>query len=134
MNDNIVDKEVNAFLKEIKQVCKKEVVTVKSQWLTDLEIGAKNAYDIAVAGRKRWKIGNEGFNTQKILRYDLEHANSHNWNALKNHYLITQIADMFRQLYVYREMKKIGLKKTEKHISSDFSSKLWMATNNRRYI
>lgn len=69
---------------------------------------------IACAGRKRWKIENEGFNTQKNLRYGLEHANSHDANALKNHYLITQIADIFRQLYVYRELKK-----TEKNISSD---------------
>ena len=78
-----------------------------------------NAYRIACAGRKRWKIENEGFNMQKNLRYDLEHANSHDWAALKNHYLITQIADVFRQLYVYRELKKKGIKKTEKNISSD---------------
>lgn len=72
-----------------------------------------------VPEEKRWKIENEGFNTQKNLRYDLEHANSQDANALKNHYLITQIADIFRQLYVYRELKKIGIKKTEKNISSD---------------
>lgn len=34
--------------------------------------------------------------------------------TLKNHYLITQIADIFWQLYVYRKIKKIRIKKTEK--------------------
>ena len=111
--------DINVLKYEEKQIRKGAVVSVKFQWLTDLKITKKNAFDIACTGRKRWKIENEGFNTQKNLRYDLEHANSHDWNALKNHYLITQIADMFRQLYVYRELKKIGLKKTEKNISSD---------------
>lgn len=111
--------EINVLKFEEKQVRKGEIVSKKFQWLTSLEITAKNAFDIACAGRKRWKIENEGFNTQKNLRYGLEHANSHDANALKNHYLITQIADIFRQLYVYRELKKTGIKKTEKNISSD---------------
>lgn len=106
--------EVNVLKYEEQRIRKKEVVKVKFQWITDIEITEKNVLELARVGRKRWKIENEGFNTQKNLRYDLEHANSHNWNALKNHYLITQIADIFRQLYVYREQKKIGLKKTEK--------------------
>lgn len=100
---------------------KGELAVIKFQWLTDIEITEKNAIAIAIAGagRKRWKMENEGFNTQKNLRYDLEHANSQNWNAIKNHYLITQITDIFRQHYVYRELKKSGIKKTEKNISSD---------------
>ena len=111
--------EVNVLKYEEKQVRNKEVVTIRFQWLTDLKITETNALDIACTGRKRWKIENEGFNMQKNLRYELEHANSHDWNALKNHYLITQIADIFRQLYVYSELKKLGLKKSEKNISSD---------------
>ena len=79
--------EVNVLKFEEIQVRKKELVTVNFQWITDLEITEKNAFEIAGTGRKRWKIENEGFNTQKNLRYDLEHANSHDWNALKNHYL-----------------------------------------------
>lgn len=110
---------INVLKFEEKQVRKGEVATIRFQWATDLKITGENAFAIACAGRKRWKIENEGFNVQKNLRYDLEHANSHDWNAIKNHYLITQIADIFRQLYVYRELKKIGLKKTEKNISSD---------------
>ena len=111
--------EVNLLKYKEKQVRHGDVVSVKFQWLTDLKITEKNAYEIAGTGRMRWKIENEGFNAQKNLRYDLEHGNSKDSNALKNHYLITQIADIFRQLYVYRELKKIGIKKTEKNISSD---------------
>jgi hypothetical protein len=111
--------EVNMFKFEEVQVRKEETVRVKFQWLTNIEITEKNVYNLAQAGRKRWKIENEGFNTQKNLRYNLEHANSRNWNALKNHYLITQIADIFRQLYIYHYLKKSGIKKTEKNISSD---------------
>lgn len=104
---------------EEKQVRKKEVVTVKFKWLTNIKVTENNADEVVNTGRKRWKIENEGFNTQKNLRYDLEHANSHDYNALKNHYLLTQIADIFRQLYVHHYLKKAGLEKSEKKISSD---------------
>ena len=33
--------------------------------------------------------------------------------------IVFSIADILRQLYVYRELKKRGIKKTEKNISSD---------------
>lgn len=69
------------------------------QWVTGLTIKGKTAWELAQAGRKRWKIENEGFNIQKNHRYDIEHANSLNYNAMKNHYLLTQIADVLLQLY-----------------------------------
>lgn len=52
------------------------------------------------AGRGRWKIENEGFNNQKNGIYRIEHLNSRNSNAMKNHYLLTQIADILMQLYL----------------------------------
>lgn len=64
------------------------------QWITSLMITGKTAYEFAGAGRKRWKIENEGFNIQKNQRYEIEHANSLNNQAMKNHYLLTQIADI----------------------------------------
>ena len=45
-------------------------------------------------GRSRWKIENEGFNNQKNGIYRIGHINSRNSTAMKNHYLLTQIADM----------------------------------------
>jgi hypothetical protein len=42
-------------------------------WVTDLEITEKNAYDLMRAGRARWRIENETFNTLKNQGYNLEH-------------------------------------------------------------
>ena len=69
------------------------------QWVTSLRINGKTAYAFAETGRKRWLIENEGFNIQKNIRYYITHANSLNYNAMKNHYLLTQLADMLLQLY-----------------------------------
>jgi hypothetical protein len=44
-------------------------------------------------------IENEGFNIQKNHRYYITHANSMDYNAMKNHYMLTQLADMLLQLY-----------------------------------
>ena len=52
------------------------------------------------AGRGRWKIENEGFNNQKNEIYDIEHLNSRDSNGMKNHYMLTQIADIMMQLYL----------------------------------
>jgi len=49
-------------------------------------------------GRKRWKIENEGFYTQKHRTFDITHLNSRNDNAMKCHYLFIQIAHTIRQL------------------------------------
>ena len=69
------------------------------QWVTSARILGKTAYAFAETGRKRWLIENEGFNIQKNHRYFITHANSLNYNAMKNHYLLTQLADMLLQLY-----------------------------------
>ena len=42
-------------------------------WVTDLPITQENAYDIMLAGRARWRIENETFNTLKNQGYHLEH-------------------------------------------------------------
>lgn len=70
------------------------------QWITDIEITKRNLEEMIEAGRGRWKIENEGFNSQKNGIYDIEHLNSRNSNAMKNHYLLTQIADLVMQLYL----------------------------------
>ncbi|MCD8369432.1 MAG: hypothetical protein LUC94_03670 [Clostridiales bacterium] len=70
------------------------------QWVTDLDLIQKNLEEMVEAARGRWKIENEGFNNQKNGIYDIEHLNSRNSNAMKNHYLLTQIADIIMQLYL----------------------------------
>lgn len=99
------------------------------QWITNLEITKKKAELFAVTGRKRWKIENEGFNIQKNHRYEITHANSRNYNAMKNHYLLVQIADIILQLYEKAIPIIKGLKETIKNISSDLLASFgWQLT------
>ena len=87
------------------------------QWVTNLMITGRDACEFAETGRKRWMIENEGFNIQKNHRYIITHANSLDYNAMKNHYLLTQLADVLLQLYEcgIRDLKVI--KRTIEKIS-----------------
>lgn len=69
------------------------------QWVSSIKVTNRIAEEFAETGRKRWMIENEGFNIQKNYRYMITHANSLDYNAMKNHYLITQLADVLLQLY-----------------------------------
>jgi hypothetical protein len=52
----------------------------------------------ADGGRLRWKIENEGFNTQKNHGYKLEHKFSRvSYTAMQNYYQLLQIAHMINQ-------------------------------------
>lgn len=73
---------------------------IRFQWLTDIRLTERNLEEMIAGGRGRWKIENEGFNSQKNGIYNIEHLNSRNSNAMKNHYLLTQIADTIMQLYL----------------------------------
>lgn len=102
-----------------EKTIKGENVRTEFQWLTGMRITEKNAEKIAEGGRKRWKIENEGFNRQKNWQGDITHPCSHNANAMKNHYLMMQTADMVKQLYEYFFLKRHGIKKRQKNISSE---------------
>ncbi len=68
-------------------------------YLTDIEISQKNAKEVVFSGRLRWKIENEGFNTQKNLGYELKHKYSRvSYRALKNYYQCLQIGHIINQL------------------------------------
>ncbi|HAJ3957508.1 transposase family protein [Fictibacillus sp. Mic-4] len=88
-------------------------------FITDLPITKKNVERLIQTGRNRWAIENQGFNQQKNHRFQIEHANSHNYNAMKNHYLMTQIADIMMQLYENGIKMVREFKKTAKEISSN---------------
>lgn len=96
-----------------------KVKNLTFQWLTDLEVKQRNAGEFANAGRGRWCIENQGFNIQKNIRYDIQHADSFDYNAMKCHYLLTQIADILLQLYEKGRPGIRNAKKTIKNISSD---------------
>ena len=59
-----------------------EKITYRNSFITDLPVDADNVEDLAAAGRARWKIENETFNTLKTKGYNLEHNFGHGKNNL----------------------------------------------------
>jgi hypothetical protein len=109
---NVIEYEYEAR----KEKGKKQ--SIRFQWVTSLEVTERNLEEIIIAGRGRWKIENEGFNNQKNGIYRIEHLNSRNSNAMKNHYLLTQISDILMQLYIAWNPYVKELKQTIKNTSS----------------
>ena len=69
--------------------------------VTDLEVTSRNVALISNTGRLRWKIENEGFDTQKNHGYAMGHKYARvNWLAAKNYYQCLQIAHIINQLFV----------------------------------
>lgn len=69
--------------------------------LTNLAVTAATVVGLSATGRLRWKIENEGFNTQKHLGYALQHKYARvNWQAAKNYYQCLQIGHLINQLMV----------------------------------
>jgi len=88
-------------------------------WVTDLEVSRENIREFVAGGRLRWKIENEGFNTQKNLGYNLQHKYSrNNYLAMKNYYQSLQIAHLINQLVeLSTKCKKLmSGKNTIKHL------------------
>lgn len=84
-------------------------------WVTNIPTGDfRQAEELVKTGRLRWKIENEGFNTQKNLGYNLEHRYSRiDYNAVKNYYQCMQIAHLIEQLTLLEKtIKKLLAGKT----------------------
>jgi len=62
---------------ELEVYDKNGKLSYKNSFITDIEITKKNVYQIARAGRTRWKIENENNNTLKNQGYHLEHNFGH---------------------------------------------------------
>ena len=61
-------------------------------YVTNLSITGRNVKETVERGR--WKIENEGSNTQKKQGYYLEHRFSHDYQGMKNYYYMIQIGQM----------------------------------------
>lgn len=107
---------MNVFEYEYEAEEKKKI---QFGWVTNIDISEKNLEEMILVGRGRWKIENEGFNNQKKGLYRIEHLNSRNSNAMKNHYLLTQISDILMQLYVACNSYVQELGQTLKNTSSE---------------
>jgi hypothetical protein len=120
---NTVDFTETIF-KNSKDKDSREKTSKNFVFVTNIQITKRNAFKIVSAGRSRWKIENEGFNNQKNIRYDIEHACCLNYQAMKNHYLLIQISDILRQLLekgsvAIRELK-VGIKEISSRILESF--------------
>ena len=87
-------------------------------FITNISITKGKVEKILFAGRSRWKIENQGFNNQKNIKNNIEHLCSKDYNAMKNHYLLAQIADILRQLFECGYELIRNLKASIKEISS----------------
>jgi hypothetical protein len=68
-------------------------------WITNIETNKDNVVKLTnQGGRLRWKVENEGFNSQKNGGYEMEHAYSQHPTGMKNFYLLLQIACIIAQL------------------------------------
>jgi hypothetical protein len=73
--------------------------TYKSTWVTDLEVTKQNVDTMVKAGRARWKIENEVFNTLKNQGYELEHNFGHGQKNLSfNFFLFNLLAFFIHQI------------------------------------
>jgi hypothetical protein len=70
LNKSNPDLLVNVL--EYWKIDKNEKISIFS-WVTDIEITKDNMYQLVCAGRARWKIENETFNTLKNQGYNLGH-------------------------------------------------------------
>ena len=114
---------VNAFecLEETADGCKLFV------WLTGIRVTMGNVQELSGrGGRRRWTIENEGFNTQKNGGYGLEHPYSTHTTAMKNFYLLMQIAHIFNQLMEKGSLLRKRIRETMGSLRA-FSQRLWAA-------
>ncbi len=76
-----------------------ETQSTKFVFMSSLPVNSNNYKEIIQAGRRRWKIENEGFNVQKNNDIAFHHKmNRTNLEGMKNYYLCMQIAHIFDQL------------------------------------
>ncbi len=87
--------------------------------VTDLKADRSTTAKISQTGRLRWKIENEGFNTQKNQGYNLKHKFSRtSLIAAKNYYQCIQIAHLINQLCIHSTIfqRLLTSKITIKHL------------------
>ncbi len=76
---------------------------VHYSWITDLSLYQSSCQQIAQAGRTRWKIENEVFNTLKNHGYEFEHNFGH---GHKN--LTTNFAYIMMLAFLIDQLQEIG--------------------------
>jgi hypothetical protein len=84
---------------------KRDAKQTRFVYLTDHRPDAERVLEMANMGaRQREKIENQGFNVQKNCGYELEKAYGCRDQALKNYYLLVQIAHCLHQLMMHMDV------------------------------
>jgi hypothetical protein len=116
LNGQAQDIEVNFLQLTIKEL-KTNKITV-FQWITDIEINHNNVLQIAKAGRARWKIENETFNTLKNQGYQFEHNFGHGKENLSTNFTILMflafLLDQIQQYFDTSFKKALVITKSKK--------------------
>ena len=109
-------------------------------YMTSIKPDKANIQQLIKAGRMRWKIENEGFNTQKRKGFNLHHKmNRKNITAIKNYYNCLQIAHIINQLMILCKNSISGLWKTTIKMWQHFKAAMLMIidyqpiTNHKKY-
>jgi hypothetical protein len=68
-----------------------EKVTYHNSWVTDQSVTKQNVVELVNAGRARWKIENETFNTLKNQGYHIEHNFGHGQQYLSNNFFVLNL-------------------------------------------
>lgn len=110
-------KYMNITLSAFKYIETKNNKTTIFRYISDLNIKDSNIKEIVSMGRKRWKIENQGFYTQKHRTFNISHLNSRNDTAMKNHYFFIQFAHTIRQLLEQGNLLTKSLKLKIKEVS-----------------
>ena len=74
--------------------------TYHNSWVTDFTVTSDNIVELVKAGRARWKIENETFNTLKNQGYHIEHNYGHGkLNLSYNFFLLNLLAFFMHQIF-----------------------------------
>ena len=96
------------------------------RYISNIDINDSNIKEVVILGRRRWKIENEGFYTQKHRTFDITHLNSRNDNSMKCHYYFIQFAHTIRQLLeqgnILTKSLKLKIKEVSAHLFNTLTS------------
>lgn len=112
-------------IETIKHIDERDPVVQRFVYITNIPQSNENVITTADNGRLRWKIENEGFNTQKNLGYDLEHKFSRVSNiAMQNYYRLCQIAHAINQFVEQSSQVIVLMKEHSKQTMVDLWKKV----------
>ena len=104
------------FLNVIEYAGKEEGKDIYFVFITSFSITKRNYKNVVIYGRIRWCIENQAFNEQKNHGFFLGHKFSKNYNAMKNHYFLIQIAHMIDQIFEKSSILYKQIKSTTKQL------------------